>query len=44
MYQTFQVPEGDRSFTIEFLKDCCLLFNIDENQARGIRTKNLLGR
>ena len=30
---SFQVPDDDRSFTIEFLKDCCLLFNIDENQA-----------
>ena len=30
---SFQVSDDDRSFTLEFLKDCCLLFNIDENQA-----------
>jgi Ca2+-binding EF-hand superfamily protein len=28
----FKVADEDRSFTLEYLKDCCLLFNIEEKQ------------
>ena len=40
----FKVADEDRSFTLEYLKDCCLLFNIEEKQQVVIFLKHIDAR